>query len=74
MPLLTRQYNIASRHPRLSGIGRLNTSKTRKDSGRAGMTKLNYLIAGLILAKDFIGDVSEFAIPLVLHHALLRVS
>ncbi|MBI5846547.1 MAG: hypothetical protein HZB31_01085 [Nitrospirae bacterium] len=46
--LLTRQYIIASRHPRLSGIGRRNTAKTKKDSGRAGMTRLNYLIAGLI--------------------------
>jgi hypothetical protein len=57
--LLTRQSNIASRHPRLlvpdvwvSGIGRRNTSKTKKDSGRAclsgrqaGMTELRHLIA-----------------------------
>src|SRR4030042_2176873 len=47
--LLTRQQNIASRHPRLSGIGQRNTPKAKKDSGQAGMTKFKYLIAGLIV-------------------------
>jgi hypothetical protein len=46
--LLTRQQNIASRHPRLSGIGRRNKLNSKKDSGQAGMTELGYLIAGLI--------------------------
>jgi len=46
--LLTRQQNIASRHPRLSGIGQRNTPKAKKDSGQAGMTKFKYLIVGLI--------------------------
>jgi hypothetical protein len=32
----------------LSGIERRNTSKAKKDSGQAGMTKFQYLIAGLI--------------------------
>ena len=46
--LLTQQQNIASRHPRLSGIGRRNKLNSKKDSGQAGMTELGYLIAGLI--------------------------
>lgn len=53
--LLNRQSNIASRHPRSlvpnvrgSGIGRRNTSGTKKDSGRAEMTPLRYLIARLL--------------------------
>jgi hypothetical protein len=46
--LLTQQQNIASRHPRLSGIGRRNKLNLKKDSGQAGMTELGYLIAGLI--------------------------
>ncbi len=53
--LLTRQYNISSRHPRLSGIGRRNTSETKKDSGQAGMTKLRHLIAGLIVIVPAFG-------------------
>jgi predicted NUDIX family NTP pyrophosphohydrolase len=47
--LLTRQQNIASRHPRLSGIGRRNKLKLKKDSGQAGMTELGYLLAGVIV-------------------------
>jgi hypothetical protein len=56
--LLTRQQNIASRHPRLKGIGRRNKLNSKKDSGQVrcgspigvaptGMTKLGHLIAGL---------------------------
>jgi len=50
--LLTRQQNIASRHPRLSGIGRCNKLNSKKDSGQAGMTELGYLIAGLIVYRQ----------------------
>jgi hypothetical protein len=32
MALLNRQQNIASRHPRLSGIGRRKKLKIKKDS------------------------------------------
>jgi hypothetical protein len=48
--LLTRQQNIASRHPRLSGIGRRNKLNSKKDSGQAGMTKLGYLLAEVIIS------------------------
>jgi len=57
--LVTRQQNIASRHPRLSGIGRRNKLNSKKDSLRVvdrtspsgsprgvaptGMTELGYL-------------------------------
>jgi len=43
--LLTRQQNIASRHPRLSGIGRRNKLNSKKDSGQARMTiSVRYLL------------------------------
>ena len=51
--LLTRQQNIASRHPRLSGIGRRNKLNLKKDSGQAGMTELGYLLAGVIVGHSF---------------------
>ncbi len=50
--IIHRQTNIISRHPRLSGIGRQNRRKTKKDSGQAGMTKLQYSIAELIIYHD----------------------
>jgi hypothetical protein len=36
----------------LSGIIRRNKLNSKKDSGQAGMTKLNYLIAGLIVVNN----------------------
>jgi hypothetical protein len=51
LEILTRQQNIASRHPRLSGIGRHNKLNSKKDSGQAGMTELGYLLAGLIVQE-----------------------
>jgi hypothetical protein len=50
--LLTRQLNTISRHSRLSGIERLDMLNIKKDSGQAGMTKLNNLLAGLIIGQD----------------------
>jgi hypothetical protein len=46
--LLTRQLNITSCHPRLSGIRQRNKLNSKKDSGQAGMTEFEYLLAGLI--------------------------
>jgi len=36
--LVTRQQNIASRHPRLSGIGQRNKLNSKKDSGQVRRT------------------------------------
>ena len=46
--LLVWHQNIASCHPRLSGIGQRNTSNAEKDSGQAGMTKFRSLISGVL--------------------------
>ena len=82
--LLTRQYNIASCHPRLimsyvwvSVIGRHNTSETKKDSSVRGMTKLRYLIAVLIvsqlnpLKKRFMKILASPPMELPLENAVL---
>jgi hypothetical protein len=50
---------MASRHPRLSGIGRPNKLNSNPESfrdGQAGMTELGYLIAGLIVALITLPD------------------
>jgi hypothetical protein len=61
--LLTRQLNIASRHPRLSGIGRRNKLNLKKDSGQAGMTELGYLLAGVIITASVLHC---YSIPFIL--------
>ena len=52
MDLITRQVNILSLYPRVSGSERCNTLKAKKDSGKAGMTQFKYLIAGLIILHN----------------------
>ena len=52
-PSVTGAFEIAaSRHPRLSGIGWRNKLNSKKDSGQAGMTELEYLLAGVLIGKD----------------------
>jgi hypothetical protein len=57
--VIIRQQNLISRHPRLSGIGRLNTPKTKKDSGQAGMTIFEYLITCLVIIASDAYDVQN---------------
>jgi hypothetical protein len=64
--LLTRQLNTISGHSRLSGIERLNILNIKKDSGQAGMTKLNNLLAGLIVVfYQLIIDAGNLSFPAI---------
>jgi hypothetical protein len=61
MHLLTRQQNVASRHPRQSGIGQRNKLNSKKDSVKAGMTELEYLIA-MLIDKKMVGTYAAKAL------------
>jgi hypothetical protein len=51
LPLCWIRLNITNCHPRLSGIRQRNRFNSKKDSGQAGMTEFEYLLAGLIIRR-----------------------